>query len=109
MTIKKQVEPVRPVGVVDTVALSQSGMRRRFLLQGGLLAAAGMGALTLSPGRIFAATPRELRVGNQKGLLSLLKGRGTLEKRLAPLGVTVKWIEFVAGPVQLEALIDPAE
>uniref|UniRef100_UPI002AB6EC30 aliphatic sulfonate ABC transporter substrate-binding protein n=1 Tax=Paraburkholderia guartelaensis TaxID=2546446 RepID=UPI002AB6EC30 len=35
---------------------------------------------------------------------SLLKGRGTLEKRLAPLGVTVTWTEFDAGPVQLEAL-----
>jgi sulfonate transport system substrate-binding protein len=104
MTNKKQVEPLRAVGEVDTVALSQLGTRRRFLMQGGLLAAAGVGALTLSSGRVFAATPRELRVGNQKGLLSLLKGRGTLEKRLAPLGVSVKWIEFVAGPVQLEAL-----
>jgi sulfonate transport system substrate-binding protein len=50
------------------------------------------------------AQPRVLRVGNQKGYLNLLKGRGTLEKRLAPLGVTVSWTEFSAGPVQLEAL-----
>ena len=48
--------------------------------------------------------PRVLRVGHQKGWLSILKGRGTLEKRLAPLGVTVTWTEFNAGPVQLEAL-----
>jgi sulfonate transport system substrate-binding protein len=48
--------------------------------------------------------PRVLRIGNQKGWLSILKGRGTLEKRLAPLGVTVAWTEFNAGPVQLEAL-----
>ncbi|SAK94079.1 sulfonate ABC transporter substrate-binding protein [Caballeronia ptereochthonis] len=47
---------------------------------------------------------RVLRVGNQKGYLNLLKGRGTLEKRLAPLGVSVSWTEFSAGPVQLEAL-----
>lgn len=47
---------------------------------------------------------RVLRVGHQKGWLSILKGRGTLEKRLAPLGVSVRWIEFNAGPVQLEAL-----
>lgn len=47
---------------------------------------------------------RVLRVGNQKGWLSILKGRGTLEKRLAPLGVKVTWTEFNAGPVQLEAL-----
>lgn len=45
-----------------------------------------------------------LRVGHQKGWLSILKGRGTLEKRLAPLGVKVTWTEFNAGPVQLEAL-----
>jgi sulfonate transport system substrate-binding protein len=36
--------------------------------------------------------------------LSLLKARGTLEKRLTPLGVAVTWTEFNAGPVQLEAL-----
>jgi sulfonate transport system substrate-binding protein len=48
--------------------------------------------------------PRVLRIGHQKGWLSILKGRGTLEKRLAPLGVTVTWTEFNAGPVQLEAL-----
>lgn len=48
--------------------------------------------------------PRVLRIGNQKGWLSILKGRGTLEKRLAPLGVSVTWTEFNAGPVQLEAL-----
>lgn len=47
---------------------------------------------------------RVLRVGHQKGWLSILKGRGTLEKRLAPLGVKVTWTEFNAGPVQLEAL-----
>lgn len=47
---------------------------------------------------------RTLRVGYQKGWLSILKGRGTLEKELAPLGVNVTWTEFNAGPVQLEAL-----
>ncbi|HYS66644.1 MAG TPA: sulfonate ABC transporter substrate-binding protein [Paraburkholderia sp.] len=47
---------------------------------------------------------RSLRIGYQKGLLSILKGRGTLEKRLAPLGVRVDWAEFPSGPPQLEAL-----
>ena len=56
-----------------------------------------------------AATPlwaqnRVLRIGHQKGWLSILKKRGTLEKRLAPLGYSVTWTEFTAGPVQLEAL-----
>lgn len=49
-------------------------------------------------------TNRVIRVGHQKGWLSILKARGTLEKELAPLGVSVTWTEFNAGPVQLEAL-----
>lgn len=77
---------------------SHSSSRRR-LIQG---AAA---AVTLPALAAWAQAPaRALRIGNQKGNLSLLKGRGTLEKRLAPLGVAVKWTEFTAGPVQLEAL-----
>lgn len=77
--------------------------RRRFLARGALFAAA-VGALAwLSPFAVHAAQ-RELRIGYQKGLLSLIKARGTLEKRLLPLGVSLKWIEFNAGPVQLEAL-----
>jgi sulfonate transport system substrate-binding protein len=77
--------------------------RRRFLSCGTLLAAAGGALAWLSPFAVHAAQ-RELRIGYQKGLLSLIKARGTLEKRLTPLGVSLKWIEFSAGPVQLEAL-----
>ncbi|WP_367849801.1 sulfonate ABC transporter substrate-binding protein [Rhodoferax sp. WC2427] len=69
---------------------------RRSLLAVGALAAPAFSA--------FAQAPRVLRIGNQKGVLSFLKARGTLEKRLAPLGVSVTWTEFNAGPVQLEAL-----
>ena len=49
---------------------------------------------------------KTLRIGYQKsaGLLVLEKGQGTLEKRLAPLGVSVKWVEFPAGPQLLEGL-----
>ena len=73
--------------------------RRRVLATG--LASAALG----STSTVFAQAPaRVLRVGHQKGWLSILKGRGTLEKRLAPLGVSVTWTEFNAGPVQLEAL-----
>lgn len=62
-------------------------------------------AIALPAFTAFAQSPaRTLRIGNQKGGLSVLKGRGTLEKQLAPLGVAVKWTEFTAGPVQLEAL-----
>ncbi len=47
-----------------------------------------------------------LRIGFQKSasLLTLQKSQGTLEKRLAPLGVAVKWVEFPAGPQLLEGL-----
>jgi sulfonate transport system substrate-binding protein len=48
----------------------------------------------------------ELRVGYQKSasLFVLQKAQGTLEKRLAPLGFGVKWVEFPAGPQLLEGL-----
>ncbi len=85
-----------------------SHLPRRTVLQ--LAAGAAMTGLTgLSTTAALAQTapasgPRVLRIGHQKGLLSVLKGRGTLEQRLAPLGVKVTWTEFPAGPVQLEAL-----
>jgi sulfonate transport system substrate-binding protein len=46
-----------------------------------------------------------LRIGYQKyGTLVLLKARGSLEKRLAPLHIDVQWTEFPAGPQLLEGL-----
>jgi len=46
-----------------------------------------------------------IRIGYQKnGPLIIVKERGTLEKRLKPLGYTVQWSEFQAGPALLEAL-----
>lgn len=55
-------------------------------------------------GATFAAD-NVLRIGYQKyGTLILLKARGTLEQRLAPLGVSVSWTEFPAGPQLLEGL-----
>ncbi len=44
-----------------------------------------------------------LRFGYQKSNI-LLKTKGVLEKRLSPEGVSVKWIEFPAGPQLLEAM-----
>lgn len=73
---------------------------RRRLLQGAAAAAIAVPSFAA----LAQAPARQLRIGNQKSSLSILKGRGTLEKRLAPLGVAVKWTEFTAGPVQLEAL-----
>ncbi|MEG2050034.1 MAG: ABC transporter substrate-binding protein, partial [Comamonas sp.] len=72
------------------------------------LAGTAASALALASGQLQAqpsnGAQRVLRVGHQKGWLSILKNRGTLEKRLTPLGVSVRWVEFNAGPVQLEAL-----
>ena len=50
--------------------------------------------------------PDQFRIGYQKSAstLVLLKAHGTLEKRLAPLGVKVSWNEFTAGPQLLEGL-----
>jgi sulfonate transport system substrate-binding protein len=78
---------------------------RTFLNRRQWLAAGVATAATAGSAGVLAQKPtRVLRVGHQKGWLSILKARGTLEKRLAPLGVVVNWTEFNAGPVQLEAL-----
>ena len=63
-------------------------------------------ALALPVGAQQADNTRQLRIGFQKSasLLMLLKAQGTLEQRLAPLKVGVKWIEFPAGPQLLEGL-----
>jgi hypothetical protein len=60
-------------------------------------------AILLDPTASEAAT---LWIGYQKAAstLVLLKAHGTLEKKLAPLNVEVKWLEFAAGPQLLEGL-----
>ncbi|MCO6051872.1 sulfonate ABC transporter substrate-binding protein [Mesorhizobium sp. RP14(2022)] len=51
------------------------------------------------------AQNKTIRIGYQKyGTLVLLKGRGTLEEKLKPLGWSVEWTEFPGGPQLLEAL-----
>ena len=48
---------------------------------------------------------QRVRIGFQKyGTLVLLKSKGLLEEKLKPLGYTVEWTEFPAGPQLLEAL-----
>ena len=51
-------------------------------------------------------TPATVRIGYQKSstLIVVLKTQGTLERRLAPLGVKVTWHEFTSGLPLLEAL-----
>ncbi|MBW8756333.1 MAG: sulfonate ABC transporter substrate-binding protein [Burkholderiales bacterium] len=82
-------------------------VRRAWL---GRVAAAALASIAL--GIVSAPVParaepvKELRIGFQKSasLLVLQKAQGTLEKRLAPQGVAVKWVEFPAGPQLLEGL-----
>ena len=76
----------------------------------------GIGALVVAAATLittFLAMPvaqaqskPELRIGYQKSasLFVLQKAQGSLEKRLAPLGFGVKWVEFPAGPQLLEGL-----
>jgi sulfonate transport system substrate-binding protein len=48
---------------------------------------------------------KTVRIGYQKyGKLVLLKGKGSLEEKLKPLGYKVVWTEFPSGPPLLEAL-----
>ncbi|HEX7890977.1 MAG TPA: sulfonate ABC transporter substrate-binding protein [Ramlibacter sp.] len=73
-------------------------IRRRTLLAGASLALLATA---------YAQAPKqELRIGFQKGasLLVLQKAQGSIEKKLAPLGFGVKWVEFPAGPQLLEGL-----
>jgi len=62
-------------------------------------------AIALAP-VLQAQSPAPLRIGYQKSasLFVLQKAQGTLEKKLAPLGFGVKWVEFPAGPQLLEGL-----
>src|ERR1700723_4149076 len=61
--------------------------------------------VALAPFALTQNADNVLRIGYQKyGTLVLLKARGSLEKRLAPLHVEVKWTEFPAGPQLLEGL-----
>ncbi|MBC8057598.1 MAG: sulfonate ABC transporter substrate-binding protein [Rhizobiales bacterium] len=83
------------------IASSRRSWFGRFAIALAALALAGGGGLAT------AQTKTEtLRIGYQKSasLFVLQKAQGTLEKRLAPLNVDVRWVEFPAGPQLLEGL-----
>lgn len=86
-----------------TTSHEKRNARRRTL---GLLSATAAGAIAASwPSFGIAQEKHTLRIGFQKyGTLTILKARGTLEKRLAAQGIDVKWTEFPSGPVLLEGL-----
>ena len=74
-------------------------MQRRTLLT-SVLASAAMPLVTR------AASKGTLKIGYQRSstALVLLKSRGWLEGKLAPLGYDVSWALFPSGPPMLEAL-----
>ncbi|MBV9457923.1 MAG: sulfonate ABC transporter substrate-binding protein, partial [Bradyrhizobium sp.] len=63
-----------------------------------------LGAVAATVGASYGQD-KVVRIGYQKyGKFVLLKGRGTLEDKLKPLGYSVTWTEFPSGPPLLEAL-----
>ena len=80
-------------------------MSLQTLTRSSRIAAALMVAAGLFGANAADAAERTIRIGYQKyGTLILLKGKGTLEEKLKPLGVSVKWAEFQFGPPLLEAV-----
>jgi len=74
---------------------------RRNLLKGSA-AAALTGAFAVP---VRAQTPKELRIGYQKnGVLVIARQQAALEKHFAPLGTSISWNDFPAGPPLLEAM-----
>ncbi|TCM78472.1 sulfonate ABC transporter substrate-binding protein [Rhizobium sp. BK068] len=66
---------------------------------------AGAIATPLTHVRLAGAADKVVRIGYQKyGTLVLLKGKGTLEKKLESIDYKVEWTEFPGGPQLLEAL-----
>jgi sulfonate transport system substrate-binding protein len=59
-----------------------------------------------SPAEGTNGTPRVFRVVRSKQLtaLAVIEKQRTLEAALKPLGVEVRWLEFAAGPQQMEAV-----
>lgn len=95
MTFISKKTPMTPI----------SPSRRPWLLRLAGLMAAALLALP-GTGALAQSRPELLRIGYQKSasLFVYQKSIGSLEKRLAPLGVGVKWVEFPAGPQLLEGL-----
>src|SRR5579871_4831937 len=76
---------------------------KSFLKRLAMLVVAG--GFAASVATVGHAADKTIRIGFQKyGTLVLLKTKGLLEEKLKPLGWSVEWTEFPAGPQLLEAL-----
>lgn len=81
-------------------------MKRREFLRLALLATVAAEVLPdVASAQSVQGTLKELRVGYQKnGVLVVARRQAVLERKLAPSGTAVKWIEFASGPPMLEAM-----
>ncbi|MEI7613018.1 MAG: aliphatic sulfonate ABC transporter substrate-binding protein [Betaproteobacteria bacterium] len=84
--------------------MSLNRPKRRGLVTIALVIA--IGASYLFTSAAHAAEEKTVRIGYQKSstLITVLKTNGSLERRLAGLGVKVSWHEFTSGLPLLEAL-----
>lgn len=76
-------------------------------LRAVILAAATLvvGSVLAMSGAAAQSQDKVLRIAVQKyGKLVLLKGKGSLDAKLKPLGYSVNWTEFPSGPPILEAI-----
>lgn len=63
-------------------------------------------APTVNSSSPSATKAKVIRIGVSKfgAMLNALREKGTLEKKLSPLGLSLEWKEFIAGPQLMEAL-----
>jgi sulfonate transport system substrate-binding protein len=77
-------------------------MKRRDFIK---LSVGAASAAALSPQALASAPVKEIRIGYQKtGVLVITRRQAILEKKFAPRGIGIKWIEFTSGPPLLEAM-----
>lgn len=77
-------------------------MKRREFLK---LSTAAIAVAASSGGSRAQAVAKEVRIGYQKtGVPVIARQQGTVEKRFAASGTSVKWVEFTSGPPMMEAI-----
>mgnify|MGYP000022262383 FL=1 len=90
-----------PVAEHPVMSVIQAPFLAKFLVLSSVIA----GAMMMSGCGKKPAETVTLNIGFQKyGLLPIIKAQGSLESALKKQGVTVKWVEFPAGPQLLEGL-----
>ncbi len=84
---------------------SEMKMKRRKFLRLSLQLSAGAVAAVLSQRAGAQSTPKEIRIGTQKGgFFPAVRQRRTLEDAFRSEGIEIKWVDFQFGPPLLEAI-----